>query len=214
VTKSRTLTDVFSFLKKDHWKDDHESFFIAGLGNPGKEYENNRHNIGFMALNRFVKKYGETFSKYEKKGLIAKFQVENNRLILVKPQTFMNLSGQAIGPLVRYYKIPLDNVLITYDDIDLPFGAIRIRPSGGAGGHKGLSSVINKLGTNNFPRMRLGIGRPPGNQNAANYVLKNFSPSETDTLEIVLENSCEAMQVFLRDGIEAAMNKFNTSVVL
>lgn len=207
------LAEIIHFLKRDDSKNEFDSFFLAGLGNPGKEYEHNRHNIGFMILNRFVKKYGENFSKYEKQALIAKFLIEKKRLILVKPQTFMNRSGQAIVPLVRYYKIPLENMLIVYDDIDLPFGLIRIRPSGGAGGHNGLASIINQLGTNIFPRMRVGIGRPPGKQNAASYVLKNFSASETDVLEIILEKSCEAITVFLQDGIEAAMNRFNSSSV-
>ncbi len=205
------LAEIIHFLKRDDSKNEIETFFLAGLGNPGKEYEQNRHNIGFMVLNRFAAKYGENFSKYEKQALIAKFPVEKKRLILVKPQTFMNRSGQAIVPLVRYYKIPLENMLIAYDDIDLPFGLIRIRPSGGAGGHNGLASIINQLGTNIFPRMRVGIGRPPGKQNAASYVLKNFSASEIDILEIILEKSCEAITVFLQDGIEAAMNRFNSS---
>jgi len=205
------LAEIIHFLKRDDSKNEIETFFLAGLGNPGKEYEQNRHNIGFMVLNRFAAKYGENFSKYEKQALIAKFPVEKKRLILVKPQTFMNRSGQAIVPLVRYYKIPLENMLIAYDDIDLPFGLIRIRPSGGAGGHNGLASIINQLGTNIFPRMRVGIGRPPGKQNAASYVLKNFSASEIDILEIILEKSYEAITVFLQDGIEAAMNRFNSS---
>jgi PTH1 family peptidyl-tRNA hydrolase len=214
MTKTSTLNEIFSFLKRDGLKTGLDSFLLAGLGNPGKEFENNRHNIGFMVLSRFVAKYGEDFSKYEKQALIAKFQIENKRLILVKPQTFMNRSGKAVGILVRYYRIPLENLLVVYDDIDLPFGAIRIRPSGGAGGHKGLASVINQLGTNNFPRMRLGIGRPLGKQNAANYVLKDFSKSETEILEILLEISCEAIMVFLKDGIETAMNKYNSTTAI
>jgi PTH1 family peptidyl-tRNA hydrolase len=204
------LAEIIHFLKRGDSKNELLSFFLAGLGNPGKEYEQNRHNIGFMVLNRFATKHGESFSKYEKQALITKFSIEKKRLILAKPQTFMNRSGKAIVPLVRYYKIPLENMLIAYDDIDLPFGIIRIRPSGGAGGHKGLASIINQLGTNKFPRMRIGIGRPPGKQNAASYVLKNFSASESDDLEIILETSCEAMIVFLQDGIEAAMNRFNS----
>jgi len=214
MTKTNALNEIFSFLKRDGLKTGLDSFLIAGLGNPGEEYENNRHNIGFMVLNRFATKYGEVFSKYEKQALIAKFHFNNNRLLLVKPQTFMNRSGKAIGGLVRYYKIPLDNLMVVYDDIDLPFGAIRIRPSGGAGGHKGLDSVINQLGTDIFPRMRLGIGRPPGIQNAASYVLKDFLHSESDILEILLEKSYDAIMVFLQHGIETAMNKYNSTTVV
>ena len=117
MTKKSTLNEIFSFLKRDSLKTGLDSFLLAGLGNPGKEYDNNRHNIGFMVLNLFAKKYGEVFSKYEMQALIAKFHFDNNRLLLVKPQTFMNRSGKAIGGLVRYYKIPLDNLMVVYDDI-------------------------------------------------------------------------------------------------
>ena len=162
MSKENNVLNILSFFKREQESDASSFYMIAGLGNPGQEYKNNRHNIGFMLLNLFAERQREEFSRIESNALVTKTNYGNKRILLVKPQGFMNRSGQAIGSLVKYYKIPHEQILIVYDDVDIALGQIRIRPFGGSGGHKGISSIIDRLGTDNFPRMRLGIGRPPG----------------------------------------------------
>lgn len=186
-------------------------FLIVGLGNPGREYRQNRHNTGFMAIDRLAERLGVSFSRLESRSLVTKGNYQGSRIVLAKPQTYMNLSGQAVGPLLRFYKIPLDNLLVIYDDVDLPLGILRIRPAGGAGGQKGMVSIIERLGTQDFPRMRVGIGRPPGRMDASAYVLQDFSKSEQDILNNTLDRAAEAALVFVTEGIQAAMNTFNGS---
>jgi PTH1 family peptidyl-tRNA hydrolase len=185
---------------------------FVGLGNPGREYRNNRHNIGFMALDRLAGRLGINFSRLESKALITKTEYSGRRLILAKPQTFMNLSGQSVSSLVRFYKIPLENMLVAYDDVDLPFGTIRLRPGGGSAGHRGMGSVIERLGIENFPRLRMGVGRPPGHMEAADYVLQDFSRSEVETLPVILDNAVDAMLLYVTKGLVSAMNQFNGTV--
>jgi PTH1 family peptidyl-tRNA hydrolase len=187
-------------------------YLIAGLGNPGREYRNNRHNAGFMLLDRLAGKIDETFGRYESRALVAKGNYQGKRLILVKPQTYMNVSGQSIGSLLRFYKINLQNFLVAYDDVDLPFGTLRLRPDGGAAGQKGMLSIQEKLGTDAFPRLRFGIGRPPGRMEAASYVLQDFTRSENEILPQLLDRAVEAVLVFVCEGLEKAMNSFNGPV--
>jgi PTH1 family peptidyl-tRNA hydrolase len=138
------------------------TYIIAGLGNPGRKYKANRHNIGFMLVSHLAQKLDTSFLRTESKALVTKAKYMDRTIILAKPQTYMNLSGQPIVSLSKYYKVPLENLLVVYDDVDLPFGKIRMRPSGGSAGQKGITSIIERFGTKEFPRMRLGIGRPPG----------------------------------------------------
>jgi peptidyl-tRNA hydrolase, PTH1 family len=145
-------------------------YLMVGLGNPGREYRTNRHNIGFMLVDHLAARLSVSFSRLESKALVTKAEYQGRRLVLAKPQTFMNLSGQAVGTLVRFYKVPLAQLMVCYDDVDLPLGQIRIRPDGGSAGQKGMGSIIERLGTQQFPRLRLGIGRPPGRMDAAAYV--------------------------------------------
>ena len=187
-------------------------FIIVGLGNPGRAYRETRHNIGFMLLSRLADRLGVEFSRMESKSLVTKGDYKGHRLILVKPMTYMNLSGQAVSSLVRFYKVPLENLLVAYDDIDLPVGTQRLRPYGGAGGHKGMQSIIQQLGTNEYPRLRLGIGRPPGKKSAAGYVLKDFSAEETEFLPVILDHGVETTLTYVTDGIDIAMNKYNSSM--
>ena len=184
-------------------------FLIVGLGNPGRQYRNNRHNIGFMLVDRLAGKLGVAFSRLESKALVTKADFQGQRLVLAKPQTFMNLSGQATASLVKFYKIPLENLLVAYDDVDLPFGNLRLRPGGGSAGQKGMESIIERLGTQDFPRLRLGIGRPPGRMEAAAYVLQDFSPAEEPELSATLERGVQAALVYITLGLEAAMNQYN-----
>jgi len=187
-------------------------FIIVGLGNPGRAYRETRHNIGFMLVSRLADKLGVEFSRMESKSLVTKGEYKSHRLILVKPLTYMNLTGQAVSSLVRFYKVPLENLLVAYDDIDLPVGTQRLRPDGGAGGHKGMQSIIQQLGTNEYPRLRLGIGRPAGKKGAAAYVLKDFSPEEAEFLPVILDQGVEATLTYVTDGIDTAMNKYNSSM--
>jgi peptidyl-tRNA hydrolase, PTH1 family len=185
------------------------SHLIVGLGNPGRQYRNNRHNIGFLLVDRLAEKLGVSFSRLESKALVTKADYLGQRVVLAKPQTFMNLSGQATASLVKFYKIPLENLLVAYDDVDLPFGHLRLRPGGGSAGQKGMASIIERLGTQDFPRLRLGIGRPPGRMEAAAYVLQDFSPYEKPILSAALERGMEAALVYISQGLDAAMNQYN-----
>jgi PTH1 family peptidyl-tRNA hydrolase len=206
------MMQFFRRLFKD-MTEDQNTYLIAGLGNPGRKYANNRHNIGFMLMDRLAEHLQVNFSRVESKALVTRSKFGENRLILIKPQTFMNNSGRAVASLARYYKVPLENLLVAYDDLDLDLGTIRLRPQGGSGGHKGIASVIQELGTQNFSRLRLGIGRPPGRMEAADYVLRDFSSSEREIIAVVLELGVEAVLTFINQGIESAMNEYNRNLL-
>jgi PTH1 family peptidyl-tRNA hydrolase len=185
-------------------------YLVTGLGNPGREYQSNRHNIGFMLVNRLADRLAVTFSRLESKALVTKADHQGRRLILAKPQTYMNLSGQAVSALVRFYKLPVENILIAYDDVDLPLGILRMRASGGSAGHRGMQSIIESLGTQDFPRLRIGIGRPPGRMDAAAYVLQDFSEEESETLPEILDRGVKAVLTFITEGVDIAMNQYNS----
>jgi PTH1 family peptidyl-tRNA hydrolase len=187
-------------------------FLIVGLGNPGLIYRKNRHNVGFLTLDRLAARLGITFSRMEMKALVTKGEYERRRIVLAKPHTFMNLSGQAVGALLRFYQIPLDHLLVVYDDVDLPLGSLRLRPGGGSAGQKGMISIIERLDSQDFPRLRIGIGRPPGRMDPADYVLQDFSPSEKPTVEEFLSNAVEAILMFVAEGLDTAMNRFNAQM--
>ena len=184
-------------------------FLIVGLGNPGRQYKENRHNIGFMLVDRLAARLSLAFSRLESRALVTKGEHQGKRLILAKPQTFMNLSGQAVAGLLRFYKVPLEHLLVAYDDVDLPLGTLRLRPAGGAGGQKGMLSVIERLGTQDFPRLRLGIDPPPGRMDAAAYVLQDFSRAQAEFLPEILDRAVDAALVFVEEGLPAAMNRYN-----
>ena len=186
-------------------------FLAVGLGNPGRDYRSNRHNVGFMLLDRLAARLGLTFSRYQFKALVTKGEYQQQKLVLAKPQTFMNLSGQAVSALVRFYKVPMENLLVVYDDVDLPLGTLRLRPAGGSAGQKGMTSIIEKLGIQDFPRLRIGIGRPSGRMEAAAYVLQDFSTAETELLSITLDRAVDAVLTFVTEGLTMAMNRYNTA---
>lgn len=187
-----------------------DRFLIAGLGNPGSRYRDNRHNIGFMVVDHLSERTDIEIGRLQKKALVGTGWFVQKRIILVKPQTNMNLSGTSLGPLINYYKIPLPNLLVVYDEIDLPFGAIRLRERGGSGGHNGMKSIIAVLGSG-FPRLRLGVGRPPGKMEPAAYVLQDFQKEELPVVEEIIERSVLAIETYLIDGIDIAMTRFNNS---
>lgn len=189
-----------------------ERFLIVGLGNPGRKYRGHRHNIGFMAVDKLAAAHGITSSTVQNKAIVGNGRIHTIPVIIAKPQTFMNNSGDAVGPLARYYKVPSENVFIVYDELDLPFGTVRLREKGGAGGHNGMKSIINHLGQE-FPRMRLGIGRPPGQMPVQGYVLQDFNKSDLPVLEDVLETAVRAIETYLKEGIQLAMSRHNGSVI-
>ena len=185
-----------------------QTYLIVGLGNIGRKYRTTRHNVGFMAVDKLASAHGITSNRVEHKAIVGKFNLDGNSVIIAKPQTMMNLSGNAVGPLAKYYKIPVSNVLVVYDELDLAFGTLRLRGKGGAGGHNGMRSIINHLG-NDFPRLRIGVGRPPGRMPAAAYVLRDFDKREIPELEFLLNDVVKAIETYIRDGIELAMTRHN-----
>lgn len=186
-------------------------FLIVGLGNPGREYRNNRHNIGFMVLDQLAGKLDTSFSKMKMNALMTAVRYKGYRIILLKPQTYMNLSGKAVSSFVRFYKLPLENLLVVYDDVDLPFQTLRMRPDGGDAGQKGVRSIIQELGTKDFPRLRVGINRPPGRMSVSSYVLLNFSDQEAESLPFLLDQAADAILSFVDLGLNQAMTTYNQS---
>lgn len=181
---------------------------VVGLGNPGREHRGNRHNVGFMALDRLAERHAIALGRVQNKAIVGTGWVGTRPVVLAKPQTYMNRSGDAIGPLARFYKVEPALVLVIYDELDLPFGTLRLRSKGGAGGHNGMRSLIQHLG-NDFPRLRLGIGRPPGRMPPAAYVLQDFARDELPLLDELLAQAVQAVETFLAEGIDLAMTRHN-----
>jgi PTH1 family peptidyl-tRNA hydrolase len=187
-----------------------DRYLIVGLGNPGREYRLNRHNAGFILLDRLVERHKwMAFTRRQGKALITTGVLGQASLVLAKPQTFMNLSGEAVGSLVRFYNLPLEQLLVVADEIDLPLGTLRLRPDGGSAGHNGMRSIIEQLGTETFPRLRLGVGRPPGVKAAAGYVLRDFRGEDLEIINMALDKGVDAVECFVQEGIVTAMNRFN-----
>ena len=190
---------------------------IVGLGNPGRGYANNRHNVGFICLNHFARKQGIRFDKKQGQARIGVGEVAGSKVVVARPQTYMNLSGQSVSRLVKKFNINLDNLLVIHDDLDLPLGKVRIRQGGGSGGHKGVDSIIIWLGSQDFLRLRVGIGRPtmpPGSAELSEadiiaYVLSDFTPGEKQAIARVIPGVSEAILCLLTEGLTAAMNKYN-----
>lgn len=184
-------------------------FLIVGLGNPGREYRDNRHNVGFMLVDRVCIRLNTSLTRLQSQALVGSVVYQDCKIILAKPQTYMNLSGQSVQGLMRFYKLPLNRLLVAHDDLDLPFGVIRMRPGGGSAGQKGMASIIERLGAQDFPRLRIGIGRPPGRMDPADYVLQDFPAADLPLLSDTLERAAEAALTWVLQGLETAMNKFN-----
>ena len=174
-----------------------EFFLIAGLGNPGPRYTHNRHNIGFQIVDALAQAYRLSFTRMEHRAQTAHGTIGSRRVILAKPQTWMNESGKAIAPLSRFYKIDPARMLVIYDDLDIPLGDLRYRPEGSSGGHRGVNSIMQRLGTQALPRLRVGIGRPPGQMDPAAYVLQDFSAAETHIVWEVLRLACDLVGAWL-----------------
>ncbi|NLJ71823.1 MAG: aminoacyl-tRNA hydrolase [Syntrophomonadaceae bacterium] len=180
---------------------------VVGLGNPGRKYSGTRHNVGFMVVEELANRYRieKEVSKYD--AIIGHIRIANSQVLLVKPLTYMNLSGNAVRPLVRFYKLNLADLIVVYDDMDLDLGKIRIRTSGGTGGHKGLISITNSLSSPEFPRIRGGIGRPPND--TIEWVLGRFTPDEKPILDNMITSAADAVECWVRNGIDKAMNEYN-----
>jgi PTH1 family peptidyl-tRNA hydrolase len=185
---------------------------IVGLGNPGKEYAETRHNVGFRTVDELARRHGLKWEKPRLKAEQARGVIAGVDVVLAKPQTYMNLSGTSVAQLVRWYKVPLDRLLIIHDDMDLPFGQLRLRGEGSAGGQNGLASVIEQLRTNAIPRLRIGINRPQWGD-PRDYVLTRFGKGQAAELPALLGRAADAAETWLAEGLIMAMNKFNQSVV-
>lgn len=184
---------------------------IVGLGNPGKQYEKTRHNIGFMIIDKLAQEMGTTVSKKQSNALVEQGKIGNNKVLLVKPQTYMNLSGQAVQQLLNFYKEGISDLIVIYDDLDLELGKLRFRDKGSAGGHNGIKSMIQCLNSQDFPRLKVGIGRPPSFMQTADYVLGTFSKEEGPIIDDSMQKACEGIKVWMKEGINITMNKFNSN---
>lgn len=182
-------------------------FLIVGLGNPGKEYDNTRHNIGFAAIDAIAKKYNIDVNRIKFKGVYGETFIGGEKVILLKPTTYMNLSGESIREVIDFYKLTSEDILVIYDDISLEVGRIRIREKGSAGGHNGIKSIISHLGTDKFSRIKIGVGQPKGD--LVNHVLGKFSKEELEDLDKVLDAVMDSAEVVIKEDTKEAMNKFN-----
>ena len=180
-------------------------YMIVGLGNPGKEYANTKHNIGFITIDYLAEKHNFKINKIKHKALFGEGFISGEKVIMLKPETYMNLSGQSVKEAMDYYKLDIENLIVIYDDIDIPMGSLRIRKKGSAGTHNGMRSVIGQLGNDNFPRIRIGIGADRGNIPLANYVISGFNKKEVEIMEEAVINASSAIEKWISDGIDIAM---------
>ena len=186
------------------------SWLVVGLGNPGAKYENTRHNVGFMTADALAGRNGEPIRRVKYHALTSEAVIGGQSVLLMKPTTFMNLSGQAVSEAARFYKIPADHVLVISDAVDLPLGKLRIRKSGSAGGHNGLKHIIQLLGTDQFPRLKIGVGgKPHPDYNMADWVLGQFQGEDKKTIDDAVARAADAVECLLADGIDRAMNQYN-----
>lgn len=184
-------------------------FVIVGLGNPGKEYEETRHNTGFMVLDALAEKYNIDVKKVKCKALLGQGEINGEKVILVKPQTFMNLSGQAVAEVLNFYKVDKENFVVIFDDIDLPVGKLRVKERGSAGTHNGVKSIVSSLGTTEFKRVKVGVGKQRPGEDLVNHVLGKFSKEDRALLDESIEKAVGAVETVIDKGVAAAMNEFN-----
>lgn len=182
---------------------------VVGLGNPGKKYERTRHNLGFWVVDRLAAEKGAAFKKKKHHSLIADWRMDGEEVWLVKPQTYMNHSGAAVGELFRYLPVEIEDLIVVYDELDLPFGRIRIRPRGGAGGHRGMASILEAVEEETFLRVRIGVGRPPAGVDPVDFILEPFSSEEALELDRIVSRAAAAVECILVEGSARAMEKFN-----
>lgn len=185
-------------------------YIIVGLGNPGRQYENTRHNVGFRCIDKLAEKYNISVLECKHRAIIGKGYIEGQKVILAKPQTFMNLSGESVRDILQYYKVePETELIVIYDDISLAVGALRIRKKGSAGGHNGIKNIIAQTGTDVFKRIKVGVGEKPKGYDLADYVLGHFSVSENKEIDAACEKAAEAVALLVQEEVDMAMNRFN-----
>jgi len=185
-------------------------FVVVGLGNPGRNYDGTRHNVGFDAIDLLAHRNNISIKKIKFKSVYGEGNIGNEKVLLVKPQTYMNNSGMAVLDLYNFYKIPLSNIIVIVDDIDIDFATIRIRAKGSAGSHNGLKSILYHLQSENFPRVKIGIGKKKENQDLGDFVLSRFDDKEREQIDLAIENAALAVETIIKDGINKAMNEFNS----
>ena len=194
------------FFKKSNY-----DWLVVGLGNPGAKYENTRHNIGFMTADLFMKENGGEFNKSKMQSVFGECKIGNNRILTVKPQTFMNNSGISVSQIAKFYKIPNERIIIIFDDISLDVGKLRMRRKGSHGGHNGMRSIVEHLGNDNIARIKIGVGaKPHPDYDLADWVLSKFPKSDTENLNKSLENASKAIKEIITRGIDSAMNLYNS----
>lgn len=186
-----------------------ELFIIVGLGNPGKKYEKTWHNAGFNVVDYFSNKHNIQINKIKFKGIIGEGNISGKKVILLKPQTYMNLSGESVKEIVEWYKIPIKNLLVIYDDIDVELGKIKVKHKGSSGSHNGMKSIIYHMISDEFPRLRVGIGKPPLHYSLVDFVLSSIREEHSEKVFESYKKACDAIETFLSGGIDATMNKFN-----
>ncbi len=184
-------------------------WLLVCLGNPGKEYANTRHNIGFLAADALEERTGVKFNKLKYRALTGEVTLGGQRVLVVKPQTYMNLSGEAVKLAGGFYKIPPDHILVLYDDVSLPLGKLRIRASGSAGGHNGIKNIIAHLGTDAFPRIKVGVGAPQREDGLVDWVIGSFTASERKVVDAAIEKALDAAECVIEHGVSEAQNRFN-----
>ena len=184
-------------------------WLIVGLGNPGQKYEHTRHNMGFLTVDLLAEQLNVKLNKVKFKSAYNIVRFGGQKCLVMKPQTYMNLSGEAVHEAAQFYKIPADHVLVIYDDVSLPVGKLRVRPTGSAGGHNGIKNIIAHLGTQEFPRVKVGVGAKPPKMDLADYVLSRFSKEDRAKMEDAFKEAAEAVEVLITDGSDRAMNRFN-----
>jgi peptidyl-tRNA hydrolase, PTH1 family len=183
---------------------------VVGLGNPGPEYERTRHNVGFLVADVLAERVGGRFAVHKKSGAdLLQARLDGRQVLIAKPRSFMNLSGRPVAALARFFSVPPTEVIVVHDELDLPFGSVRLKRGGGEGGHNGLRSVSSALTTKDYLRVRFGIGRPPGRQDPADYVLKPFSSPERKEVPVLVEQTADAVELLLRVGLETAQNQLH-----
>ena len=184
-------------------------YIIVGLGNPGKKYEHTRHNAGFDVLDILAEEYDIKIDKIKHKALIGEGRIGSEKVVLVKPQTYMNLSGESVQSVFQFYKVDMDHLIVVYDDIDLDIGKLRIRKKGSAGSHNGMKSIIKCLGSQDFPRIRVGVSKPEPNRDLADFVLSRVPKDQSDDMRSGLEKAVKTVEEIIRTDIDLAMNKYN-----
>ena len=189
--------------------DGRERFLVVGLGNPGPRYSGTRHNVGFMVVDLLSARLGGRFKAHKGRADVVEGRLGGLSIVLAKPKSYMNESGGPVVSISRFFKVPVAQIAVVHDDLDLPYGALRLKRGGGDGGHNGLRSLTSSLGTKEYLRVRFGIGRPPGRQDPADFVLKDFSSVERKELEFHLDRAADAVEALVRDGLESSQNSFN-----